>query len=159
MSNKTVYDKLVDWFDVKLGFAKTPLKPVPDFLLNPIYWLGALLAVTFVLQATTGMFMLLYYTPTPEQAYTSTIYIMNSVPLGTLIETLHLYTAYAMILLTILHLVRNYFGSAHKGNRDLMWLAGLGLGGIVVSFGVTGYLLPWTVISKSATDVAIGFVS
>ena len=123
MSNKTAYDRLVDWFDVKFGFSKTPLKPIPDFTLNPIYWLGLLLAGTFALQALTGIFMLLYYVPTPTEAYSSTTYIMNSVPLGGLTETFHLYTAYAMILLTFLHLVRNYFGSAHKGNRDLMWLA------------------------------------
>ena len=159
MSNKTVYDRLVDWFDVKFGFGKTPLKPIPDFTLNPIYWLGLLLAGTFALQALTGIFMLLYYVPTPAEAYSSTAYIMNSVPLGSLTETFHLYTAYAMILLTFLHLVRNYFGSAHKGNRDLMWLAGIVLGAIVVSFGVTGYLLPWTVISKSASDVAVGFIN
>ncbi len=159
MSNKSVYDKLVDWFDVKFGFGKTPLKPIPDFALNPIYWLGLLLAVTFGLQALTGIFMLFYYVPTPAQAYTSTTFIINSVPLGHLTETFHLYTAYAMILLTFLHLVRNYFGSAHKGNRDLMWLAGIVLGAVVVSFGVTGYLLPWTVISKSASDVAIGFIN
>jgi ubiquinol-cytochrome c reductase cytochrome b subunit len=159
MSNKTAYDRLVDWFDVKFGFSKTPLKPIPDFTLNPIYWLGLLLAGTFALQALTGIFMLLYYVPTPTEAYSSTTYIMKSVPLGGLTETFHLYTAYAMILLTFLHLVRNYFGSAHKGNRDLMWLAGIVLGAIVVSFGVTGYLLPWTVISKSASDVAVGFIN
>jgi ubiquinol-cytochrome c reductase cytochrome b subunit len=159
MSEKTFYDKLVDWFDVKLGFAKAPLKPIPDFALNPIYWLGLLLAVTFGLQALTGIFMLLYYVPTPAEAYTSTMFVINSVPLGKLTETFHLYTAYAMILLTFLHLLRNFFGSAHKGNRDLMWLAGIVLGILVVSFGVTGYLLPWTVISKSASDVAIGFIN
>ncbi len=156
---KTAYDKLVDWFDVKFGFAKTPLNPIPDFAMNPIYWLGLLLAVTFGMQATTGIFMLLYYVPTPTQAYSSTASIISSVPLGSLIETIHLYGAYAMIILTFLHLVRNYFGSAHKGNRDLMWLAGIVLGTIVVGFGVTGYLLPWTVISKSASDVAIGFLN
>jgi ubiquinol-cytochrome c reductase cytochrome b subunit len=159
MSNKTAYDKLVDWFDVKFGFAKTPLKPIPDFMFNPIYWLGLLLAVTFGLQALTGIFMLLYYVPTPAQAYSSTAAVISSVPLGSLVETFHLYTAYAMILLTFLHLVRNYFGSAHKGNRDLMWLAGIVLGVIVIGFGVTGYLLPWTVVSKSASDVAIGFLN
>jgi quinol-cytochrome oxidoreductase complex cytochrome b subunit len=159
MGKKTVYDKIVDWFDVRLGFAKTPLKPIPDFALNPIYWLGLLLALTFGMQGATGMFMLLYYVPTPAQAYSSTTYIINSVPLGQLVETLHLYTAYAMILLAFLHLARNYFGSAHKENRILMWLAGIILGVTVLGFGVTGYLLPWTVISKSATDVAIGFVN
>ena len=156
---KTAYDRLVDWFDVKFGFAKTPLKPIPDFTMNPIYWLGLLLAVTFGLQALTGIFMLLYYVPTPAQAYSSTASIISSVPLGSLVETFHLYTAYAMILLTFLHLVRNFFGSAHKGNRDLMWLVGIVLATVVIGFGVTGYLLPWTVISKSASDVAIGFLN
>ncbi len=159
MSKKTVYDRIVEWFDVRFGFSKTPLKPIPDFALNPIYWLGLLLALTFVMQAATGLFMLLYFVPTPDQAYSSTMYIINSVPLGQLVETLHLYTAYAMILLAFMHLVRNYFGSAFKENRILMWLAGIILGVTVLSFGVTGYLLPWTVISKSATDVAIGFTN
>ncbi len=158
-TQKTLYDKLVDWFDVKFGFSKAPLKPIPDFTMNPIYWLGLLLAVTFGLQATTGIFMLLYYVPTPTQAYSSTQSIITSVPLGSLVETMHLYTAYAMIILTFLHLTRNFFGSAHKGNRDLMWLVGIALAVVVVSFGVTGYLLPWTVISKSASDVAIGFLN
>ena len=159
MSKKTVYDKLVDWFDERLGFAKAPLKPIPDFALNPIYWLGLLMALTFGMQGATGMFMLLYYVPTPAEAYSSTTYIINSVPLGQLVETLHLYTAYAMILIAFLHLARNYFGSAHKEKRVLMWLAGIVLGVTVLGFGVTGYLLPWTVISKSATDVAVGFVN
>ncbi len=158
-NRRTVYDKIVDWFDVRFGFAKTPLRPIPDFTLNPIYWLGLILAITFGLQAFTGIFMLLYYVPTPQQAYSSTQFIINSVPLGQLVETLHLYTAYAMIILTFLHLVRNYFGSAHKGNRELMWLVGIVLAVVVVSFGVTGYLLPWTVVSKSASDVAIGFLN
>jgi len=159
MSKKNVYDRLVDWFDVRLGFTKAPLKPIPDFALNPIYWLGLIMALTFGMQGATGMFMLLYYVPTPAGAYTSTTFIINSVPLGQLVETLHLYTAYAMILIAFLHLIRNYFGSAHKENRILMWLAGIVLGVTVLSFGVTGYLLPWTVISKSATDVAVGFVN
>ena len=158
-TKKTIYDKLVDWFDVKFGFAKTPLKPIPDFTMNPIYWLGLLLAVTFGLQALTGIFMLFYYVPTPTQAYSSTQSIITSVPLGSLVETIHLYTAYAMIFLMFLHLVRNFFGSAHKGNRDLMWLVGIVLAVVVIGFGVTGYLLPWTVISKSASDVAIGFLN
>ncbi len=159
MSKKNVYDKLVDWFDVRFGFSKTPLKAIPDFALNPIYWLGLLMALTFAMQGATGILMLFYYTPTPEQAYSSTTYIIESVPLGQLVETLHLYTAYAMILLAFMHLARNYFGSAYKDNRILMWLAGIALGVTVLGFGITGYLLPWTVISKSATDVAIGFVN
>jgi quinol-cytochrome oxidoreductase complex cytochrome b subunit len=156
---KSQYDKIVEWLDNRIGIAKTPLRPIPAFSLNPIYWLGLLMALCFAMQVATGMFQLLYYVPTSADAYSSTTYIIQSVPLGQLVETLHLYTAYAMILLAMLHLTRNYFGSAHKAPRELMWIVGWILFLITLSMGLTGYLLPWTVISKSATDVAIGFLN
>jgi quinol-cytochrome oxidoreductase complex cytochrome b subunit len=155
---KNAYERLVGWFDSRFGFEKTMLKPIPDYSLNPLYWLGIIMLVAFVMQGVTGIYMTMYYVPTPAEAYSSTTYIINTVPLGHFVETLHLYTAYTMILVTFLHLVRNYFGCAHKKPRELMWVAGVIMMIIVLGFGVTGYLLPWTVISKSATDVAIGIV-
>jgi len=41
----------------------------------------------------------------------------------------------------------------------MMWVIGMLMGLTVMGFGLTGYLLPWTVISKSATDVSIGMLS
>ncbi len=158
MAVEGLLNRLIGWFDEQLGFRKTPLKPVPEYVLNPAYWLGALLAVTFVLQGITGAIQLIYYIPTPDQAYSSTSFVIQNVPYGWLVETLHLYTAYAMILLMVMHGVRNYFSSLHKGRRKLMWMAGILMMAVVLSYGVTGYLLPWTVISKSATDVALGFL-
>jgi len=158
MAEEGLLDRLVGWFDDQLGFRKTPLKPVPEYVLNPAYWLGALLAVTFVLQGVTGAIQLIYYVPTPESAYSSTTFVIQNVPYGLLVETLHLYTAYAMILLMVMHGVRNYFSSLHKGRRKLMWMTGILMMAVVLSYGVTGYLLPWTVISKSATDVALGLL-
>ena len=156
---KSRYDRVVDWFDRRIGFSKTPLRPIPGFGLNPIYWLGLLMALCFVIQIITGIFQLQYYVPTPDQAYNSTMTIITTVPLGHLVETVHLYNAYAMILLAMLHLAKNYFGSVHKTPREFMWLAGWALFIIVLGMGFTGYLLPWTVISKSATDVAVGFLN
>jgi quinol-cytochrome oxidoreductase complex cytochrome b subunit len=155
---KNAYDRFVGWFDSRFGFEKTMLKPIPDYNLNPLYWLGIIMIVTFAMQGITGIYMTMNYIPTPDQAYTSTTYIIKTVPLGNFVETLHLYTAYAMILVAFMHLVRNYFGSAYKKPRELMWVAGVVMMILVLGFGVTGYLLPWTVISKSATDVAIGIL-
>jgi quinol-cytochrome oxidoreductase complex cytochrome b subunit len=157
-SKKNPYAKIVEWFDSQIGFTKTPLRPAPDYTLSPLYWLGALMAISFVLQGLTGLFMLLYYVPVPDQAYSSTMFVLKQVPLGHLIETFHLYNAYAMILVAFMHLMRNYFVSAQKYPRRLMWVAGVLLGFIVLGFGLTGYLLPWTVVSKSATDVAVGML-
>jgi quinol-cytochrome oxidoreductase complex cytochrome b subunit len=63
-----------------------------------------------------------------------------------------------MIMLAFMHMMRGYFVSVHKKPRELMWLVGMVMGFVTLGFGFTGYLLPWTVVSKSATDVGIGVI-
>lgn len=158
MSKKDIYDKIIGWFDERIGFTKTPLHDVPEYVLNPSYWLGALALAAFLVQGVTGAFQLLYYIPLPANAYNSTMVVIQTVPLGHLIETLHFYGSYAMVGLAFGHLIRNYFGSVYKWRRELMWVVGVLMGITTLGLGITGYLLPWTVVSKSATDVAIGFL-
>jgi quinol-cytochrome oxidoreductase complex cytochrome b subunit len=154
-----IYRKIALWIDSRIGLTHTILRSVPDYILHPIHWIGALAVVSFLIQGLTGALMLLYYVPHPDNAYFSTTYIMEKVPFGLLIETLHLYNAYGMILFAFAHLTRNYFLNVQKRPRELMWMAGILLGFVVLGFGITGYLLPWTVVSKSATDVAIGMLN
>ncbi len=149
---------IVEWFDTRIGLTETVLRPGPDYSLNLFYWLGALMVVAFIVQGITGLLMLLYYVPTVDQAYASTLFIIEHVPLGRLIETIHLYSAYAMVLLAFAHLMRGYLASVQKKPREMMWVAGVLMGIAVLAFGLTGYLLPWTVVSKSATDVTIGML-
>ena len=104
------------------------------------------------------MIMMLYYIPSPENAFASTQYIFQSVYYGRFLQTVHLYTAYAMIMLAFMHMMRGYFVSVHKKPRELMWVVGMVMGFVTLGFGFTGYLLPWTVVSKSATDVGIGMI-
>ncbi|MDG6909558.1 MAG: cytochrome bc complex cytochrome b subunit [Nitrososphaerota archaeon] len=151
--------RLAEWFDSRLGLSYPMLRPVPQYALNPFYWLGALAVVAFVIQGVTGMIMMLYYIPSPTQAYSSTLYIFQNVYNGRFLETIHLYTAYAMIMLAFMHMMRGYFVSVHKRPREVMWIVGMLMGFVTLGFGFTGYLLPWTVVSKSATDVGVGMVS
>lgn len=151
--------RLVGWFDSRLGLSNPVFRPVPQYAINPFYWLGALAVTAFVIQGITGVIMMLYYVPSPEQAYSSTQYIFNIVPYGRFLETVHLYTAYAMIMLSFMHMMRGYFVSVQKKPRELMWVTGMLMGFVTLGFGFTGYLLPWTIVSKSATDVGIGMIN
>ena len=151
-------NRLGRWFDSRLGLSYPLLRPVPAYAINPFYWLGALPVVAFLIQCVTGVIMMLYYVPSPTAAYTSTQYIFDRVYYGRFLETVHLYTAYAMIMLAFMHMMRDYFVSAHKKPRELMWIVGMIMGFVTLGFGFTGYLLPWTVVSKSATDVGIGMI-
>jgi quinol-cytochrome oxidoreductase complex cytochrome b subunit len=153
-----IVEKLASWFDGRLGLSYELLRPAPQYSINPFYWLGALAVVAFVIQGVTGIMMMLYYVPSPTQAYPTTLYIFQKVSYGTFLETVHLYTAYAMIMLAFMHLMRGYFVSVHKKPREAMWIVGMLMGFVTLGFGFTGYLLPWTIVSKSATDVGLGMV-
>jgi quinol-cytochrome oxidoreductase complex cytochrome b subunit len=158
-SSRGSISRLARWFDTRLGLSYEFLRPVPQYAINPFYWLGALAVVAFAIQAVTGMLMLLYYVPDPTQAYPSTQFIFQSVSYGRFLESVHLYTAYAMIMLVFMHMMRGYFVSVHKKPREIMWAVGMLMGFVTLGLGFTGYLLPWTVVSKSATDVGAGMIS
>ena len=145
--------RLVGWFDNRLGLSHELLRPAPEYSINPFYWLGALPVVAFVIQGISGIMLVLYYVPTPALAYSSTKYIFQSVSYGQFLETVHLYTAYAMIMLAFLHMMRGYFVSVHKKPRELMWIVGMGMGFVTLGFGFTGYLLPWDQKAFWATTV------
>jgi len=157
--NDGAVGRVARWFDARLGLSYEFLRPAPQYAINPFYWLGALAVVAFVIQAVSGMLMMLYYVPDPSQAYQSTQFIFQNVSYGTFLETVHLYTAYAMILLVFMHMMRGYFVSVHRKPRELMWVTGMLMGFVTLGLGFTGYLLPWTVVSKSATDVGAGMIS
>lgn len=150
--------RFVKWLDSRLGLNYPVLRPVPAYSINPFYWIGALTVVAFVVQAVTGTLLLIWYIPTPESAYASTQFIFTSVNYGTFLETIHLYGAYAMIFLAVMHMMRNYFVSSHKKPRELMWVVGMLMGFVTLGFGFTGYLLPYTVVGVLATNVGLGLL-
>ncbi len=150
--------RLAAWIDSRLGLSYPLLRPVPKYALNPFAWLGALTVVAFAILAITGIIMMLYYTPTPDAAYPSTSYIFNRVAYGRFIETVHLYTAYAMVGLMFAHMMRSLFASVYKKPREAMWLVGMVMGAVTLGFAFTGYLLPWTVVSRSGTGILVGMI-
>jgi quinol-cytochrome oxidoreductase complex cytochrome b subunit len=151
--------RFIKWLDSRLGLNYQLLRPVPQYSINPFYWIGALTVVAFVVQAITGIILLVWYVPSVATAYASTQYIFNNVNYGLFLETVHLYGAYAMILLAFMHMMRNYFVSSHKKPRELMWVVGMLMGFVTLGFGFTGYLLPYTVVGVDATNVGLGLLS
>jgi quinol-cytochrome oxidoreductase complex cytochrome b subunit len=156
---KSRMERLANFISSRTGATYPLFRPVPEFSLNPFYWLGALSVVAFIIQGVTGLIMALYYIPTTDSAYTTTQYIFKSVYFGQFLETIHLYTAYAMIMLAFMHMMRGYFVSVHKKPREIMWMVGMIMGFVTLGFGFTGYLLPYTVVSTSASEVGIGMLA
>jgi quinol-cytochrome oxidoreductase complex cytochrome b subunit len=116
--------------------------------------LGSLCAALFLLLGVTGMFLAMYYSPTPDLAYQSIEYIMNDVPMGKLLRGLHHWGAGAMVLAVFFHLFAVFFNGSFKAPRELTWIVGVLLLFVTLGLGFTGYLLPWDQKAYWATVVA-----
>ena len=58
-----------------------------------------------------------------------------------------------MVITLILHICRVFLTGGFKKPRELIWITGVVLSIITVSFGVTGYSLPWDQIGFWACKI------
>ena len=81
------------WIDKRLPVASFLVEhlshyPAPKNL-NIFYVFGALAIVSCVIQFISGIWLVMYYTPTAEQAFSSVQLIMRDVPYGWLVRYVH----------------------------------------------------------------------
>ena len=147
-----------------------PMRPVLDFFdhqarkrLPPhTSWLhvfGSLSLLAFISQVITGVLLLVYYRPTPQEAHKSIQYITGDVRFGWLYRQIHAWGATFMILTVVLHMMRTFFMGAYKKPRELTWVTGALIFVLTITFGFTGYLLPWNQLPYWATTVGTGIAS
>lgn len=116
--------------------------------------MGGLCALLFILQALTGMFLAMYYVPSPDLAYESINYIMNKVSMGRILRGIHHWGGGAMVVLVFIHMMHGFFAGNFKAPRELTWVAGVVLFLLTLGMGFTGYLLPWDQKAYWATVVS-----
>lgn len=123
-----------------------------------IYIFGSVTLAVFISQAITGAFLALYYAPTPDHAYDSVQYIQTQVPFGAFVRGMHHWGASLMMIAIGLHMLQVYLYGAYKAPREPMWIVGIFLLVLTLTFGFTGYLLPWDQTAYWATQVGINLV-
>jgi menaquinol-cytochrome c reductase cytochrome b subunit len=121
---------------------------------NWFYTLGSATMFAFVSQAITGVFLAMYYTPSPTEAYESARHITNDVFLGEFVRGMHKWGSSVMVILIFLHMGRTFFFGAYKYPRELNWIIGVVLVILTFLMSLTGYLLPFDQRSYWATIVA-----
>src|ERR1700676_1583943 len=123
------------------------------------YIFGSGLLFIFISQVITGVFLALYYVPSADDAHPTGAYITKAVAAGCFLPTLHAHGASAMVVVLFLHLSQRYIYGSYKGRRELLWLSGCVLFGLVLAMAFTGYLLPWDQRAYFATAVGTNAVS
>jgi menaquinol-cytochrome c reductase cytochrome b subunit len=122
---------------------------------NWFYTLGSAVLFAFIVQAVTGVFLAMFYTPSATQAYASISHINNDVPFGALVHGMHKWGASVMVILVFLHMGRTFFFGAYKYPRELNWVIGVVLLILTMTMAFTGYLLPFDQRSFWASIVGI----
>jgi cytochrome b-561 len=152
------------WLDERLELRKFKAKFLAKaFPTHPTFLLGELALYCFVTLVVTGVFLGLLYEPSTRMvslfgsmvpsAYASVVKI-DTLPLGTIIRRIHHWSAMLMIASVLAHLMRIYFTSAYRKPREINWLVGLCLLGTSLLAAFTGYLLPFSQFSVTATSIA-----
>ncbi len=152
------------WFEERLELKKFKQKYLTKtFPSHPTYLLGEIALFSFITLVLTGIFLGFLYEPSVRlvplfhamvpAAYASVVK-MDLIPMGMLIRRIHHWSAMLMISSLILHFMRVYFTGAYRKPRELNWLVGLALMGISLGAAFTGYLLPYSQFSVTATSIA-----
>lgn len=150
-------ERLASWLE-----SRAPLSGVVEFLRHKevpwhkgtfFYLFGGVALLLFCVQVMTGILLMFYYVPAPEGAYESVLLISAKVPFGWLIRSIHSWSANLMILALFIHMFSVYFMRAYRPPRELVWVTGFVLLVLSMTFGFSGYLLPWTKLSYFATKI------
>ncbi len=149
--------RILTWLDERFGAGSIEQflrhKTVPLHRHAFWYYFGGMTLFLFVIQVLTGILLLLYYRPTPNDAFESVQYIVTQVRFGWLIRSVHSWSANLMIFTAFVHMFSTYFMKAYRKPRELTWISGMLLFFIVLGFGFSGYLLPWNTLAFFATKV------
>jgi cytochrome b6 len=128
-------------------------KEVPRNRHSLWYYFGGVTLFLFIIQVVTGILLLFYYKANEELAFESIKFLMSKVSFGWLIRSVHSWSANLMILAAFIHMFSVFFTKAYRKPRELTWLSGIGLLGMGLAFGFSGYLLPWNELALFATKV------
>lgn len=151
-------NSLYSWIDTRLGlsdilaFAKK--KTVPQHKHSFWYYWGGISLFLFLVQAVTGMLLLVYYRPGPE-AYESVRQITYQIKFGWLIRSAHSWSANLMVAAVFVHMFSVFFMKAYRTPREFGWWTGMVLLLVTLLFGFSGYLLPMNELSYFATKVGL----
>src|SRR5881398_3599273 len=148
----------LDWLEERSGLVGGVryflFRNVPADI-NWMQTLGSATLTAFLVQATTGVILAMYYKPDPNSAYQSIQHITNDVFMGWLVRGMHRWGASVFIILMFLHMGRVFLFGAYKYPRELNWIVGVLLLTLGMAEGFTGYLLPWDQTAYWATVVGI----
>ena len=136
------FERIEDGFDVAFGARW-----------NPFYQLGALGWFFYWIVIVSGIYVYIFFDSGITQAYQSIEQLTHAQWFaGGVMRSLHRYASDGLIVVIMLHLLREFALDRYRGKRWFAWLTGVPLLWLIYACGISGYWLVW---DKLAQYVAI----
>lgn len=135
-----VLERLNRWLDVRLGHRRWwgawRARTLPA---SPSWWLtsGSLVFWLLVIEVATGLLLMASYSPSLATAWASVSYIERTAA-GSFLRGVHYYTAQALIVALLVHLIRVVACGIFRAPRELIWVTGLLSLPLVLTWAMTG---------------------
>lgn len=121
--------------------------------------LGVISFFLFLVLVVTGVWLMFFYVPSVNTAYTDIQNLDTSVTFGKLMRNMHRWAAHLMVLSVFLHMCRVFYTGGYKHPREFNWIMGILLWLVTLLLSFTGYLLPWDQLSYWAISVSTNIVA
>jgi quinol-cytochrome oxidoreductase complex cytochrome b subunit/coenzyme F420-reducing hydrogenase delta subunit len=132
-AGKIAFERVEGWFNAVFGNSN-----------NPLYHLGALAFYFYFIVIGTGIYLFIYYPPNVSASFDMMEYLSREQwYLGGVMRSLHRYASDALVLVMMLHMLREYCLDRYRGARWYSWLTSLPILLLVFPIGITGYWLVW----------------
>ena len=125
------------------------------------WFLGVISTVLFGSLIVSGLYLMFFYVPSPNQAYSDIQTLQTEVTFGQYIRNVHRWSAHLMVLAVVADMCKMFYRGAYKPPREGNWIIGVGLLALTLLMSFTGYLLPWDQLAFWAITVGTemaGFV-
>jgi len=116
---------------------------------NPWRQLGALAYFLFWIVTATGIYVYIGFDTRAGGAYASVERLSaNEFPLGSLTRSLHRYASDALVLVVVLHLLREWLLGRYAHFRRFSWTTGVVTLWLLFASGIGGFWLVWDQIAQ-----------
>ena len=120
--------------------------------------MGVISFFLFLVLVVTGAWLMFFYVPSIERAYTDIQNLETAVTFGALMRAMHRWAAHLMVVTVFIHLCRVFYTGGYKHPREFNWIIGVALWVVTLLLSFTGYLLPWDQLSYWAITVSTNIV-
>ncbi len=135
---RTAFERVENGFDRAFG---------PDW--NPLHQLGALGWFFYWITIVSGIYLYIFFDTGINQAYQSLEYLTHvQWYAGGVMRSLHRYASDALIIVMMLHLLREYVMDRYRGARWFTWFTGVPLLWLVFACGISGYWMVWDILAQ-----------